>query len=89
MTPDRMQPWWQDLEAGIEAADLSERSLEGDELPDPWAERDSGELATLTPDQEAFLRGLADQPPVVRLSGAEPLGSTERSEGTGNLPGDS
>ena len=70
---DRRRSWWDELNDGVEGV------TEG-ELPDPWAETDDEETA-LTPDQEAFLAGLEDQPAIIRLR-------EMHRETTGSLPGD-
>jgi hypothetical protein len=62
---DRARTWWEDLHDGVEAA-------EAHDLPDPWADADEdGDDPGLTPDQQAFLAGLEDQPSIPRLTGIE------------------
>ena len=50
-----MSDWWEMLEAALE-----ERS---ETAPDPWGDLgDDDEASALTPEQEAFLRQIAEQP---------------------------
>jgi hypothetical protein len=78
-TAARSQAWWDDVEDGIDAVTRDHA------LPDPWPSPAGAPCSTLTADQEAFLAGLEDQPPVPRFSGYDPEDGERR---TGNLPGD-
>jgi hypothetical protein len=86
----RTRAWWEDVDADVDAAGAEDAS----DLPDPWA-ADDRPAPALTPDQEAFLVGLEDQPPVPRLSGLAPddlaADGDDGDDGpgaTGSLPGD-
>jgi hypothetical protein len=68
----RDRPWWEEL---------------ADVLPDPWGVGDDEPVA-LTPDQEAFLLGVVDQPPVPRVSDGDWSGEDSPGDATGKVPGD-
>lgn len=80
--------WWDDVDAELAARGTAADDPWSDGLPDaPW----------LTVDQEAFLVGLEDQPPVPRLTGVGERGSVDGASpepgdagrATGSPPGDS
>jgi hypothetical protein len=82
MDDERAPRWWEE----VEAAAL------GDAPPDPWAAIEAA-LTPLTPDQEAFLAALDDQPRAPRLTGlgSAPRAAPEKEEAaaaTGKVPGD-
>ena len=76
MTDDRTPRWWEEVEAA---------ALDGNP-PDPWAAIEAA-LTPLTPDQEAFLAALDDQPRAPRLRGLD-AASGESPPVTGKAPGD-
>ena len=79
MDDERTPRWWEEVEAA---------ALDGTP-PDPWAAIEAA-LTPLTPDQEAFLAALDDQPRAPRLKGLESEPGQPRNEegGTGKSPGD-
>jgi|SoiMethySBSTD1v2_1073268.scaffolds.fasta_scaffold64240_2 hypothetical protein len=76
MDDERAARWWEEVEAAAQDGTA----------PDPWAAIEAA-LTPLTPDQEAFLAALDDQPRAPRLRGLG-SGPAETAPSTGKSPGD-